>query len=172
MANNTSRISVRMPTMDDVDQILEWENDPENSSYTSFETQYELDDIKALIASNHRIEQNAQVRLMICTATNEKPVGTIDLYDINFNEGTAGVGILIDSRQRRNGFALLALNEIVSFARDQLHLRKIVSEIPSTNSSSIQLFEKAGFSKVALRKNHYEINSVPVDVYFYEKKIQ
>lgn len=172
MANNTSNIALRMPTMDDVDQILEWENDPENSSFTSFESKYEQEDIRALVASNDQIEKNQQVRLMISSALQKEPIGTIDLYDIDFNKGSAGVGILIDKAHRRNGYAVKALHELEVLAVKRLELKKLYSEVPTTNAPSLQLFEKAGFNKQALRKNQYEINSVPVDVYFYEKKIQ
>ena len=108
---------------------------------------------------------------MICDEESENVVGAIDLYDVDLDLGTAGVGILVDPSQRRKGLGLSALKEMGHYASNNLDLKTLYCEIHVSNHPSINLFEKAGFEQVELRKNRYTIQSIPVDVYFYKKKI-
>lgn len=168
-----SDIILRPPDETDVDLLYKWENNAEFSQYSSSQKNYSLEEIKSFIRSIKDIRANKQFRLMICLKKSNQVIGTVDLYEIDFEEKSAGVGILIaDKYNRRRGFATQALVSATSFAREKLRLNQLFCEITTDNIESQKLFRKAGFGSKTLRKNAYIIDSIPVDVYFYEKNIR
>lgn len=163
------KVILRLPRLSDVDIMLEWENAPENKPHTSHDRVYSRKDIIHLVENNTITASNNQVRFIICNAEDSIILGAIDLYDIDKAHKSAGVGILIDKAHRRKGFALSAIRSLADFSKFKLGLKLLYCEISEKNKPSAFLFEKAGFERVAFRKNHFVINSMPVDVYFYKK---
>jgi diamine N-acetyltransferase len=170
--NESFNIFLRPPEESDLHLLFEWENNKEFDEFTSLENSYTIDEIDAFIRSVKNIKENKQFRFMICQKELSQAIGTVDIYDIDFLEQKAGIGILIaKSEHRRKGYALQALELTSLFAKDKIGLTSLFCEIRTNNINSQKLFEKAGFSSKSLRKNAYNIDSVPVDVYFYEKNI-
>ncbi len=171
--NNLFNIILRPPQESDLQLLFEWENNKEFDEFSSIESSYTIDEIESFIRSVKNIKANKQFRFMICDKESSQAIGTVDIYDIDFHKERAGIGILIaKSEHRRKGFALQALDLTSTFAKDKLGLAHLFCEINVENVASQNLFEKAGFGSKSLRKNAYNIDSVPVDVYFYEKNIQ
>ena len=165
-----SRIFLRPPDLSDLEVLVKWENDLSFKVFTSYKQQYSKSEIELFIKNNEDIRANLQYRLMICKQKDKNVIGTIDLYEIDFAKGSAGVGILIaNETDRKKGFALTSLKLIEQFSKDQLGLKRLTSEINKENQPSLNLFKKAGF------KRENKVNIAPIietitnDVYFYEK---
>lgn len=168
----SSDIFLRTPDETDVDLLHSWENNIEFRQYSSFQKSYSIEEIKSFVNTIKNIRENKQFRMMICLKKSNQSIGTVDLYDIDFEGKIAGVGILIaDKQNRRNGFATQALESTAVFAREKLGLNRLFCEITTDNIHSQKLFEKVGFGSKTVRKNAYNIDSIPTDVYFYEKNI-
>lgn len=62
--------------------------------------------------------------------------------------------IYVKEEYRRKGFALQLLNQAEKVAREIL-AESIMLEVRQSNFSAIKLYEKAGFTKISVRKNYY-----------------
>jgi diamine N-acetyltransferase len=148
------KIALRAVEKDDASTIFLWENNPANWKVSNTELPFSLYDILQLIEQQSDIRKSGQMRLVIESLPAKRPVGVIDLYDINFKHGYAAVGILIATdADKGKGFASEALSLFSRYCADILELRNLYCQIHHDNSPSIALFEKAGFEHVGTRKN-------------------
>jgi diamine N-acetyltransferase len=169
---SSSDIFLRTPDLSDAENLFEWENDLNFKEFSSHKQQYSRREIDLFIRNNENIKANLQYRLMICKKEQKNAIGTIDLYEIDFAKGSAGVGILIaDEHDRKKGFALSALELLQQFAKESLGLDHLFCEINKENEPSISLFKKAGFGQKNNMKIDNENESLDKDVYFYEKNL-
>lgn len=154
MSLKGSLIQLRAVEKDDASSIFLWENNPANWKVSNTEVPFSLYDIHQLIEQQADIRKSGQLRLMIEKLPDVRPVGVIDLYDLNFKHGYAAVGILIASdADKGKGFASEALSLFIDYCANILELRNLYCQIHGDNQSSIALFEKAGFFHAGTRKN-------------------
>jgi len=154
MSLKGSIITLRAVEKDDAGTIFLWENNPANWKVSNTEVPFSLYDIHQLIEQQSDIRKSGQMRLVIQTAADNRPVGVIDLYDLNFKHGYAAVGILIaEDQDKGKGFAGEALSLLITYCRETLELRNLYCQIHHDNQASIQLFEKSGFFHAGTRKN-------------------
>lgn len=109
-----------------------------------------------------------QLRLVISNYENET-LGMIDLFDFDFKNSRAGVGILIkESAQRQKGYGKEALQLLVDYTFEQLNLHQLYCNITDGNNASISLFKKQGFEKVGLKKDWNFINGTYQNEYLFQ----
>ncbi len=166
----TERINLRMVEPKDATMLLLWENNPENWKVTDTEVPFSLHAIQLLIEQQQQIRTTGQLRMMIClNDSSQDPVGAIDLYDVDFRNKNASVGILIGEKQNRGkGYAKDALKLMIKYAHNNLSLYNLVCSIHATNEESIHLFESIGFQKVGCRKEWFANKNKRVDEILYQ----
>ncbi len=165
-------IYLRPPKKEDAAVLLSWENDPNNRVYSSEKAIYTEAEILAFIEDANNVRENKQLRLMICLRKEDKPIGAIDLFDIDFYHQRAGIGILIaEEKHRRKNYASLAINLVETFAQKKLDLIQLHCLIQLNNNPSIKLFEKCAFSRIGELKNWFKRENKWYDAYFYQKMI-
>ena len=167
---NGENIFLRQVDPTDATLLLLWENNPENWKVSETEAPFSLREIEDYIATASNIRVNKQLRLIICKRESKNPIGTIDLFDVDFKNKRAGVGILISNKnERQKGFASEALKLMSEYASKMLNFKQLHCLVQSDNLKSISLFEKQGFTKTGVRKNWYYNNGKELDAYFYQK---
>ncbi len=161
---NTENIGLRKLQSTDVDLILEWENNIENWSVSGTTQPFRKDEISQFVNGVHDVYLNKQIRYIICLNSNNKAVGTIDLFELDTENRTVGVGVLIADKENRNkGYASEALDVISNYCRNELNVVTIFCNVEEDNINSIRLFEKNGFQCVDERilfgkpVNYYEL---------------
>lgn len=99
-------------------------------------------------AGKHDLYTDLQLRMMIEVKGNPGIcVGAVDLYQLDPRNRRAGVGIVIEEQERRNGHALSALNLLSEYAFGHLGLHQMWAEVPASNGESVELFIQAGFEQ-------------------------
>ena len=162
-------IRLRKVDRSDFDCLLRWENDPENWTVSGTKEAFTPEEIHAFIEEQQSGATPDQVRWIICAGIENRPVGTLDLFEINPVERCAGVGILIaEQADRQCGYASQALSLLIGQLCEEGVLTQLYCHIQSTNSASIALFEKAGFEKTGIRKDWYLHNGKYMDEYRYQ----
>ena len=147
-------IYLRVVEADDAAKLFIWENNPDNWKVSNTEVPFSMHSIHQLIEQQSNIRNSGEIRFIICLNENDNPIGTLDLYDINFKHGYATIGIMVaEESERRKGFAAESLRLISDYARDILDLTNLQCTIHGDNDRSIALFEQAGFNRVGIRKN-------------------
>jgi RimJ/RimL family protein N-acetyltransferase len=151
-------IALRLPILSDAETILSWENNPENWEVSDNSSSYSLQDILQLIQSFQNVENPSQLRFLIHSG--ETLLGAVDIFDINYENKSGAIGILIsESEFRRKGYASQALKLIETEAQ-KLGLNRLSALIHSENEQSRKLFEKMGY---LIKSNGEETNSIIVE---------
>lgn len=111
--------------------------------------------LKQYIENSHLdIYTTKQLRLIIEHEEARVAIGAIDLFDFDPFHQRAGIGILISEQsKRKQGYAFQALQLIIEYCFNHLQLHQLYCNIGEENKASIKLFTKAGFQKIAEKKD-------------------
>lgn len=82
-------------------------------------------------------------------SVSERTIGIVDLMNFDPRHMRAEVGIVIQKKYRRMGYARAALAKTVFYAMQTLHLHQLYAVIAIDNDASLNLFESAGFVRSA-----------------------
>ncbi len=100
--------------------------------------------------------KNNRVFLAIHLKDDLRHIGNIKLDDIDHYHGLAEYGILMgDKNEWGKGYAKQASAAIIDYGFKQLNLRKITLGVNAENIVAVHLYEKLGFAKEALFKEHW-----------------
>ena len=144
--HKTKELFLRPIETKDAFGVYLWELDKETQRVTQSEIKVSLENVYALIEQQTDVHNSSQLRMMICLSSNNASIGMVDLYDVDFEKGSAYVGVLIAEKQQRNkGFARQALLSIAQHAKKELKLVKLKATIQSSNEASIALFESLDY---------------------------
>ncbi|MCD4697184.1 MAG: GNAT family N-acetyltransferase [Bacteroidales bacterium] len=142
------KIELRAIEPSDVDLLYQWENDEEiwylSNTLAPF-SKFVLE--QYVLNSSQDIFTARQLRLMIdkINAKGKIAIGSIDLFDFDPINKRAGIGILISKNERKKGHASEALQLLIDYCFDVLHLHQVYCNITSHNEISLQLFKKFNF---------------------------
>lgn len=102
-----------------------------------------------------QLEHSLKLENVICyvAKNDDKVLGFVLLeetpYDLDILE------IVVDENLRGRGIGTILLKRVFDYAR-LTHKEKATLEVASDNMPAISLYEKAGFSQIAERKNYYK----------------
>ena len=83
---------------------------------------------------------------VICRRADDRPVGSIDLHEVNRRNGSASLGIAIgEEDDRGRGYGTDALIALVAFGFDQLRLERIELDVYDFNDRAHAVYERVGF---------------------------
>lgn len=147
------RIRLRALETTDVDKLFVWENNRENWRVSQTVTPYSRHVLIDYVNSVSDVFSDKQLRLVIEENDSGEAIGTADIFDCDFKNKRAGIGILIaDSEKRGRGFASEVMEILLPYCFKTLSLHQIYCSILSDNPQSIKLFEKFGFQKIGVKK--------------------
>lgn len=157
MKLNGEHIYLRALEPNDLDMLYKWENNPEiwkvSNTFAPF-SKFVLE--QYLVNAHEDIFTTKQIRLMVCLSDN-KPIGTIELFDFDAHHSRVGIGIMIDKTAENKGYASMALNLLCNYCFESLMVKQIFCNISASNEKSLYLFKKMGFTEVGLKKQWNKI---------------
>ncbi|MGZ0014568.1 GNAT family N-acetyltransferase [Yeosuana sp. AK3] len=147
-------IYLRALEPEDLEFIHTIENDESLWELSNTITPYSKFLIKQYLEHSHKdIYEVKQLRLVISNYMDE-PLGMIDLFDFDFKNSRAGVGILVkESKNRQLGIGREALGLLINYSFTHLGLHQLYCNISENNDASIKLFTSQGFEKIGLKKD-------------------
>lgn len=150
----TAEIVLRALEPEDLEFIYQIENDLSLWEVSNTQTPYSRFLIHQYLENAHQdIYEAKQLRLVICAKDTGETLGLIDLFDFDPKNDRAGVGIVIQNSQNRSqGIGSQALELVVNYSREYLHLNQLYANIATDNQASIQLFEKYNFTAIGVKK--------------------
>ena len=168
-----NNIHVRALEPEDADLLYEWENDPDVWRVSNVHLPFSKDTLKQFVKNfQYDIYQSKQVRWMIdlVSENHSTPIGTIDLFDFDAQNRRVGIGILIkEDEHRRKGYASDALEIVIDYCFNILHLNQVHCSVPVYNKASLQLFKKQKFIQTGERKKWLFENGVWIDEIFMQR---
>ena len=149
---NHPHVILRAMEPEDLDTLYKIENNQELWAVSATNVPYSRFALHEYVETNtNDIYADKQVRLMIDNDAGET-VGIIDLMTFSPQHSRAEVGIVIMKPHRQKGYATAAMEKLVAYARQTLHLHQLFLVTECDNENCLLLFEKLGFEKTALLK--------------------
>jgi len=147
------KIFLRALEPSDVELLYLWENDPEIWKISQTLAPYSKYSLKEFVDSTKEdIFTAKQVRFMINLIHTKQTVGILDLFDIDFMNSRAGVGILIDKNFRNQEMGTEAIELAINYLFNTLFFHQIYCNVLINNFISLKLFEKCGFTVIGTKK--------------------
>ncbi len=158
-------LSFRAPEPTDIDLLYKWENDTRIWHLSNTITPFSRHVLEEYILNAHQdIYSAKQLRLMILNKIHHV-IGCIDLFDFDPANMRAGIGILISDEYRDKGYATEALEMVIDYAFNTLHIHQLYCNITTDNVTSMKLFKKAGFEIIGLKKDWLHVKNSWIDEY-------
>lgn len=147
-------IYLRALEPEDLEFVYSIENDTSLWDLSDTQTPYSRFLIKQYLENAQQdIFEAKQLRLAICNA-NDDTIGLIDVFDFDVKNKRAGIGVLIqDNKNRNQGYGKEALELLVNYCFQTLHLHQVYANISQANSVSLKLFKTNGFEVIGLKKD-------------------
>lgn len=164
------KVRLRALEPEDLDLLYEWENNTTVWESGSTIAPFSKKILKDYIDNSHLdIYEAKQLRLMIDERSSGKTIGAIDLYDFDARNRRAGIGIYVVEEFQRKGYALNALQVLLTYCSSMLLMHQLYVEVQVDNKASLSLFQKAGFSIVGAKKDWLIRKNGFVDVILMQK---
>ncbi len=162
-------IYLRALEPEDLEFIHIIENDESIWEISNTQTPYSKFLIKQYLEHSQKdIFEVKQLRLVISSYEDE-PLGMIDIFDFDFKNSRAGIGILIkDEAERKKGNGSEALQLLVNYCFTHLNLHQLYCNISEENEASIKLFSNQGFKEIGLKKDWNYVNSSYKNEYLFQ----
>ena len=144
-------MKIRALEITDLPFLYRWENDAE--SWTDSDTHNPLSQhlLREYIESTTgNIFKDGQLRLII--EDEGATVGCIDLFDLDSRSRRAAMGLYISPEMRGRGLARKAVEWMLSYARETLHLHQLYAIIRETNTACCKIYRDLNFSEDAVLK--------------------
>jgi len=162
-------IYLRALEPEDLDFIHVIENDESIWEISNTQTPYSKFLIKQYLEQAHKdIFEVKQLRLVI-SSYEEESLGLIDIFDFDFKNSRAGIGVLLKELDNRGrGYGSEALKLLKNYSFSHLGLHQLYCNISEDNQASIKLFTNLGFKPIGLKKEWNYINGSFKDEYLYQ----
>uniref|UniRef100_UPI004049FF4B GNAT family N-acetyltransferase n=1 Tax=Gelidibacter sp. TaxID=2018083 RepID=UPI004049FF4B len=162
-------IYLRALEPEDLEFIHAIENDESVWEISNTQTPYSKFLIKQYLKNSHKdIFEVKQLRLVISSYDNEA-LGMIDLFDFDFKNRRAGVGILVkENSDRQRGYGREALQLLINYSFTHLNLHQLYCNISEDNQASIKLFTNQGFEAIGLKKDWIYSNKTYKNEYLFQ----
>ena len=164
-----NKIYLRALEPEDLDFVHEIENTEDFWVVSATQSPYSRYMIKKYLENSHRdIYEVKQLRLVICNY-DHKPVGLIDLFDLEPKDRRAAIGILIaDPADRKKGYGAESISLVCEYSFKHLALHQVYVNVTADNEASVKLFEGQGFSLVGVKKDWILVNKQYKDEALYQ----
>lgn len=138
----------------DIETIYRWENDPEVWKYSAAHQPFSQQLLRQFIDEQQGadIYLSRQLRLMADNADGTT-VGCLDLFDFDPYHHRAGIGLLVDSRQRRQGYGRALLQEAETFAHTHLQLHQLHGIVAADNPDCLSIFRHQGYTNTGILRD-------------------
>lgn len=162
-------IYLRALEPEDLEFIHDVENDESIWEISNTQTPYSKFLIKQYLENAHKdIFEVKQLRLVISNY-NEVALGMIDLFDFDFKNSRAGIGILVkEPEDRLKGYGREALKLLIDYGFKHLGLHQLYCHISEENEASLKLFANQGFKKIGLKKDWNIVNGCYKNEYLFQ----
>ena len=150
------KVYLRALEPEDLDFVYEVENDEGIWEISQTRTPYSKFLIKQYLEHAHKdIYEVKQLRLVI-SSYDEQAIGLIDIFDFDFHNKRAGIGIVIkDPETRGKGLGSEALKLLVDYCFSHLNLHQVYCNVAEENTASIHLFKNHGFKEIGLKQDWF-----------------
>jgi [ribosomal protein S5]-alanine N-acetyltransferase len=155
----TNKLLLRKITTDDVNEILQLRSNPETMKYIPRPLAKTKENaLEHISMIEDKIVNNEGINWAITLKGNPKLIGIIGHYRIKPEHYRAEIGYMLLPEFHGQGIITEAIQEVVNYGFNVMHLHSIEAIIDPENSASEKVLQKNGFVKEAhlLENEYYE----------------
>jgi len=90
----------------------------------------------------------------VCLLADDRPIGSVSLFDLDLVNGSAGLGIMIgEPGDRGRGHGTDTLEALVAFGFDSLRLERIWLDVFDFNPGARRVYERVGFQHEGVQRH-------------------
>jgi len=157
-------VRLRSPSAADAVRFARWYNDPDVLHWLHMSEGAHSTEEAELARINVSAEDPATV-LWVIETPEGRAIGNLSLQQIDAVHGRAWLGICIGERDCwSHGYGTEAIHLLLRFAFENLGLRRIQLITDADNDRGIRCYEKAGFTREALLREHRLRYGEPLDM--------
>lgn len=150
-------LGLRAPEPSDADSYLAFRNDlGAAGDLIGFVRGVPAHKVKEWIAG---IENRETVTLTVVLLAEQRPVGYVNVYDVEPVSGTCEMGLAVFAPEDRGkGYGRRIIDLTLDYLRDWLNIRKVSMTVLADNKAAIALYEKCGFAVEGTLRDQYYID--------------
>ena len=164
----TERLLLREIKKEDAGDLFAYFSNEEVMQYYGQEAFTSMEQVEALIghfANNFENQRGIRWGMQIKGTT--RLIGTLGLNNLVLSHKRAEIGYEINPEYGRSGYTSEAVQKVVSYALEELHLNRVGAMIYLENEASNKLIQKLGFQHEGVLRKYYEQNAKAFDINVY-----
>lgn len=114
-------------------------------------------------------ERTDGVFFIVAAADDDRVLGYVQLANMNVMHGRGDLGICLDPAVHGHGVADQTMELLQNYVMQVFGLRKILLHVLCSNLRAIAFYEKQGFERVGVQREHAFLQGDYVDVLLMEK---
>lgn len=156
-------ITLRAVEPEDLEFLYKIENEPSMWIYSARKEPYSRYSIRQYIEHcDQSVFERGQLRFIV--TTHGEAIGTIDLFEFDYNNRKSEFGIFISPDYRDKGYGVQAIELLSGYCKKFLGLHQLYGLVESENIASIRTLISSGFSHKATLKDWIFFDSLYYDV--------
>ena len=165
---NTSRLSLRAISAEDVDDFYAVYSNPEVMRYWSTPPLANKEAASKLINEiQESIERHEILKWGIALRASDKLIGSITLFHMDFTHRRAEIGYAQGRAYWGKGYMQEALRAVLNHAFETLNLHRIEADVDPRNDGSVRTLERLGFQREGYLRERWQVNGEIQDAFFY-----
>jgi len=165
---HTDRLVLRELTVNDAQAILNCFSNSDVLRHYGQNPLTSLDQVRQIINNfSTNYDEKRGIKWGIELKGQAGIIGTIGFQEWSTEHKRAEISYALFPESWGKGYALEAVNKVISFGFQKMELVRIGAIVFTENDASNRLLIKAGFEKEGLLKKYMHQNNVPYDTYIY-----
>jgi ribosomal-protein-alanine N-acetyltransferase len=166
---HTDRLILKEITGHDAQVLFDMRSHPELMKYIDRPKPKSLDEINELIEKMYQMKIKGEgISWGIYRKDNpDLKIGNIGLFRIIAEHYRAEIGYMLQANEHQKGIMFEAMQAVIKFGFEKIHLHSIEANINPENTASRKLLEKAGFVREAYFRENYFFDGKFIDSEIY-----
>ena len=139
-------IYLRPAERTDVPNFVAWLNDAETTSFLNMRAPMSIAMEEKWFEGMVERQGKDHYHYVICLLENDRPIGSLSLFAVDYVNGNAGIGISIGEKSLwGKGYGTDAMNALLDFGFGMLRLERMWLEVYVFNKRARRSYDKSGF---------------------------
>lgn len=162
------RLRLRCIEESDIEQIYDIFSDAKVMRYWSTPPIETIDDAVALFQEIEQSNlQGTYLKWGVALKPTDKVIGTVTLFNLDQTQGRAEIGYAQAQAYWGQGYIHEALQALLSYAFNDMNMRRLEADVDPRNAASIKTLERLGFQREGFLRERWHVAGEIQDAFFY-----
>jgi len=162
------RLRLRCIEESDVEQLYEIFSDPKVMRYWSTPPLQTREDAVTLLREiQDGNTRGTMLKWGVALKPSDKVIGTVTLFNLDRTQGRSEIGYAQAHAYWGRGYIHEALQALLSYAFNDMNLRRLEADVDPRNAGSIKTLERLGFQREGFLRERWHVAGEIQDAFFY-----